>query len=111
MVDAPEKFNTAYNLGPEKTDVLTVEELAKVAIARAGSGSLQVVDNANKPHEAATLMLDISKAKSELQWQPLFSAKEAIEKTVDWYLSEEQAVVKCLQQIQDYFGASRTQAN
>ncbi|MEN9339032.1 MAG: hypothetical protein RIQ62_344 [Bacteroidota bacterium] len=111
MVDAPEKFNTAYNLGPEKTDVLTVEELAKVAIARAGSGSLQVVDNANKPHEAATLMLDISKAKNELQWQPLFSAKEAIEKTVDWYLSEEQAVVKCLQQIQDYFGASRTQAN
>lgn len=103
MVDHDTNFNTSYNLGPNKEDVLTVEDLTKVAIAYAGKGEYTIEGNHNKPHEASTLMLDISKAKRELGWHPKFDAKTAIEKTVDWYLDEDDADVKCLRQINEYF--------
>jgi len=103
MVDENARFNTSYNLGPAKDDVLTVEELTKIAIAKAGRGSYQVESNANQRHEAATLMLDIEKAARELGWIPKYDAKTAIEKTVDWYLDEETADIKCLRQINEYF--------
>ncbi|MBK7763985.1 MAG: hypothetical protein IPI46_11620 [Bacteroidetes bacterium] len=48
-------------------------------------------------------MLDIDKAKIELGWQPKFDAKMAIEKTVEWYLDDQAADIKCLQQINAYF--------
>ncbi len=103
MVDDKVRYNSSYNLGPDKEDVLTVEELTKIAIAKAGRGDLKIEDNPNKPHEAATLMLDISKAKNELNWAPKFDATTAIEKTVEWYLDDAPADIKCIQQINDYF--------
>lgn len=103
MVDHPSNFNTAYNLGPAKDDVLTVEELTRIAIAKACKGAIEIIDDSNKPHEAATLMLDIDKAKKELGWTPKFDSKTAIEKTVEWYLDEQAADIKCLQQINAYF--------
>jgi len=103
MVDDPISFNSSYNLGPQKEDILTVEALTQIAIAKAGRGSYSIEENLNKPHEAATLMLDITKAKKELGWEPKFDAQTAIEKTVDWYINEDDADVKCLHQINEYF--------
>jgi CDP-glucose 4,6-dehydratase len=104
MVDDPTRYNTSYNLGPTKMDVLTVEELTQIAIAKAGKGSYQIEDNPTKVHEASTLMLDIDKAKRELDWSPKLDSKTAIEKTVEWYIDDHtDAATKCQQQISAYF--------
>ncbi len=104
MVDDHTRYNTSYNLGPTKMDVLTVEELTQIAITKAGKGSYQIDDNPTKVHEASTLMLDIDKAKRELDWSPKFDSKTAIEKTVEWYIDDHtDAATKCQQQISAYF--------
>ena len=38
-----------------------------------------------QPHEAGLLKLDISKAISELKWQPKMNAQQAVSMTMDWY--------------------------
>ncbi len=43
------------------------------------------MEEANQPHEAGLLKLDISKAVNELRWSPVFTAGEAIERTINWY--------------------------
>jgi CDP-glucose 4,6-dehydratase len=103
MVDDPIKFNTAYNIGPEKEDVLSVEELTKIAVQIARQGNIQNIENTQKPHEAATLMLDIHKVKTMLGWHPRLNAKTAIQKTVEWYMDNASADNKCLLQIKEYF--------
>jgi CDP-glucose 4,6-dehydratase len=104
MQDAPAQFNTAYNIGPEKEDEWSVEALTKIAIATAGKGEYIVEQNKNNLHEAATLQLDNSKIKKELQWKPVYNATQAIQKTVEWYLNTAAADSKCLLQINEYFG-------
>jgi CDP-glucose 4,6-dehydratase len=103
MSDDPVQFATTFNLGPEAHDEISVEELTKIAIRCAGRGSYQIEAHPEQLHEASKLMLDISKAKNMLGWQPTFSAETAIRKTVEWYLDESPADMKCLQQINDYF--------
>lgn len=103
MQDEPTYYNTCFNIGPEQEDVLSVEELTRIAFEVAKSGSYEIEENVNKPHEAATLMLDISKVKSELLWTPQWNARQAIAETMDWYMSEEDATTKCLKQIKKYF--------
>lgn len=103
MSDHPEKYNTAYNIGPEKNDVLSVEELTRIALNRAGTGTVRIEDNPGKPHEAATLMLNIEKIKNEVGWQPVYHANQAIEKTIDWYFDNRNAAEKCTEHIYEYF--------
>ncbi len=111
MMDAPTQYNTAYNIGPEKEDEWSVEALTKIAIAIAGKGAYVVEEMKNKPHEAATLQLNNTKVKTELDWHPVYNATQAIQKTVEWYLDEDSADIKCLQQINEYFANSINDSN
>lgn len=103
MFDAPTSFNTAYNIGPNENDVLSVEELTKIAIQTTQKGTIQYSQQSNQPHEASTLMLDIQKIKNEIGWSPIFNAKHSIQKTIEWYFDERPADIKCLEFIQSYF--------
>ena len=103
MVDEPTKYNSAFNIGPNESDVLSVESLTKIALAKAGKGSIKVEDHIHKVHEAATLSLDISKIKNEIGWTPRYDAKTAIEKTMEWYFDSRPADIKCLEHINEYF--------
>lgn len=105
LVVHPEKVGEAYNIGPEKEDALTVQELTEIALRTIGRGEYNVQVNENKPHEAGILMLDIQKLKQDLNWHPVYTAQQAIEKTVEWYMSKEDAEVKCKRQIEEYFDA------
>ncbi len=111
MTDNPTGYNTAFNIGPEKEDEWSVEDLTKIAIETAGKGSYKAEEVANKPHEAASLQLNNTKVKTELNWHPVYNAKQAIQKTVEWYLQDAEADVKCLSQINDYFGNVINDAN
>lgn len=104
LVDHGTGLNHAYNVGPEKEDTLTVEELTQIAIQAMGKGKYTLQVDPNKPHEAALLMLSIERIKADIQWKPVWNAQQAIEKTVLWYLNPQSATEKCTEQIMDYFG-------
>jgi CDP-glucose 4,6-dehydratase len=79
------KFNVSWNFGPEAHEARTVGQVTdaifKLFKIRVG----YLVDNFNHPHEAGLLKLDISKAKSELEWAPVWNTEQAIYQTAHWY--------------------------
>jgi CDP-glucose 4,6-dehydratase len=82
----PIKYAESYNFGPNKIDTLSVEEMVIKSISCWKSGTYSIEKN-DELHEAGLLMLDISKVMKELNWKPIFSAEEAIERTINWYKS------------------------
>jgi CDP-glucose 4,6-dehydratase len=78
-------FSQAYNFGPESEDTFSVAEMVELAIKQWGDGDFKIENENDQPHEAGLLKLDINKAKSELNWQPLMNAENAIKSTIMWY--------------------------
>lgn len=83
--DDPIRFSQAYNFGPEAGDALPVKEMVNLAIDQWGSGSYENTVDTNAVHEAGLLKLDITKAKTELNWKPKLNAAAAVKYTIDWY--------------------------
>ena len=50
-----------------------------------GSGSLKDMSDPNAVHEANLLMLDISKAKFKLGWEPRMNIDQCAAFVADWY--------------------------
>jgi CDP-glucose 4,6-dehydratase len=102
---SPLSFSKAYNFGPLPGDHLTVKELVQHAIASWGSGSWEDASDPGQVHEAGLLKLDITRARTELGWQPAWDATQAIQQTIDWYKKEiSQQAGYTFQQIKAYFG-------
>ena len=80
----PVKYSEGWNFGPNDDDVLTVEEIVKKALVVWGKGNYEVLPPSGV-HEAKLLKLDISKAKYYLNWKPVYTASDAVIKTVEWY--------------------------
>ena len=55
------------------------------ALDMAREGNINITQDANAPHEAHLLRLDISKAVGELKWSPKMRAEDAIQRTIQWY--------------------------
>ncbi|TMI62428.1 MAG: CDP-glucose 4,6-dehydratase [Bacteroidetes bacterium] len=102
--EKPAAFAKAFNFGPQHYDHLSVKELVEIAIKAWGSGEWSDISDPSQPHEAELLKLDINRAENELGWKPIFSAKEAIEKTIEWYkqATDKQATFT-FEQIRQYF--------
>lgn len=81
----PLQFNQAYNFGPHLSDSLSVKDILKLAIKSWSKGEYKVENDENRPHEAGLLKLDISKAMTELKWEPKLNAEKAVNMTMDWY--------------------------
>lgn len=79
------RYSQAYNFGPDVQDTFSVKDMVQKAIESWGSGSFEVDAKISNPHEAGLLKLDITKALSELNWQPMFNASDAVELTINWY--------------------------
>jgi CDP-glucose 4,6-dehydratase len=78
------KYAQGWNFGPEKKDIITVENVVKKTINIFGEGKYEVHSN-KKYHEAKLLRLDISLAKSKLAWKPKYNVDKSLEKTIEWY--------------------------
>lgn len=104
MWNAPTKYCEGWNFGPLPESISTVWEVASKVVENYGSGKLNDVSDPNALHEAKLLMLDISKAKFQLGWEPRMNIFECVELTVDWYrrYSSENVYEVCLQQINKY---------
>lgn len=104
LYEEPQKYNQAWNFGPETASVSTVWEIATGLVNSFGKGEIVDVSNINQPHEANLLMLDISKAKKILGWIPRLSLNESIELTSEWYkrYQTENVYELCVKQIKRY---------
>lgn len=108
MSEDPLKYAGAYNIGPDENDEKTVEDLTKIFLtAYEKEGFYEVIPPENAPHEAKLLLLDSSKIRNALQWQPMLDATAAINWTAQWYADKQHnAAEKCMRQIEAYFGAN-----
>lgn len=85
MWDEPTQYCEGWNFGPHAESIATVWDVATNVIAYYGSGNLHDLSSPNDLHEAKLLMLDISKAKFKINWNPRLKIDETVELTVDWY--------------------------
>lgn len=85
MWDEPTRYCEGWNFGPRAESITPVWDVAQDVIKYYGSGTLNDVSDPNALHEAKLLMLDISKAKFLLGWEPRMNIHQCINLTVDWY--------------------------
>jgi CDP-glucose 4,6-dehydratase len=99
--ESPGEYCEAWNFGPKSDSIATVWDVAQMVVDNYGSGELRDVSDPKNVHEASLLMLDISKARFKLMWQPVLNIKETVSITVDWYkrYKSEQVYDLCLEQI------------
>ena len=76
----------AWNFGPNEEDARSVHWLLSRLVTLMPEASWQQF-GADALHEAGTLRLDSSKARSRLEWSPRWSLDEALDKTVEWHLA------------------------
>ena len=99
-----QKFDEAWNFGPEPDNIITVKELLDEVIKYYGQGDWKDVSDKAKLHEATLLSLNINKAKTQLNWHPKLDIKETVKYTIDWYkyYKTENVMELCKSQIEDY---------
>lgn len=90
MFCQPEKYQGAWNFGPQNEAAITVAQLADMVVTIWGSGSWEKTADNNggandELHESTLLQLDISKAETVLRWSPRWDIVTSLEKTIDWY--------------------------
>lgn len=104
MYENPTEYCEGWNFGPFPESISTVWEVANLLITHYGKGILRDLSSPNSLHEAKLLMLDISKAKFRLGWEPKMNIDQTINLTVDWYKKyQEQDVYElCLEHIRSY---------
>ncbi|MFH1387610.1 MAG: CDP-glucose 4,6-dehydratase [bacterium] len=101
----PSKYDTAWNFGPKKKDIKTVEWVINSLCKGWGQGASYEVDGSQHPHEADYLCLDNSKAKKSLGWRPKWDLETAMDKVIEWTkASQSEKYLKsvCLEQIKEY---------
>jgi CDP-glucose 4,6-dehydratase len=77
---------SAWNFGPDARGDATVGQLAQRLAAQWGPGArVEMPESGNHPHEASQLRLDITRARTELGWQPRWSLDDALAHTVAWH--------------------------
>lgn len=104
MWNEPTKYCEGWNFGPRIESITPVWKVAQDVVKCYGSGILNDVSDPNALHEAKLLMLDISKAKFLLGWEPRMNIHQCVELTIDWYIryTKEDVYSLCISQIQKY---------
>ncbi len=78
------EYGEAWNFGPDEDSLKTVDWLINQISNEWGGDNKWSVDLQKNPHEANSLKLDTSKAKSKLNWYPILHLNDAITLTIDW---------------------------
>jgi len=79
------EYEGPWNFGPEVQDTKTVEDIIDIGKKIKIVG--EVVYEENSLIEAQNLKLNISKAKNQLDFKPIWNSKQAIKITFEWYKS------------------------
>ena len=98
-------FAEGWNFGPKEEDAKPVQWIVEELVHDWGVGASWQLDCGEHPHEANYLKLDISKAKSRLNWQPRWSLTKALGEITIWHqswLAGENVQQLCLRQIDQF---------
>ena len=77
-------YAEAWNFGPRDEDAKPVCWIVEQLASLWGTGANWQIDAGDHPHEAHYLKLDISKARSLLDWNPALNLQQALELIVAW---------------------------
>jgi CDP-glucose 4,6-dehydratase len=77
-------YAEAWNFGPRDEDAKSVGWIVEQLASLWGAGASWQIDAGDHPHEAHYLKLDISKARSLLDWHPALNLQQALELIVVW---------------------------
>ena len=100
----PTEYCEGWNFGPRMESITSVWEVATKLTNHYGKGELKDVSDSTALHEANLLMLDISKAKFRLGWEPRTNIDQCIALVADWYkrYQKENVFNLCLEQIKTF---------
>ena len=114
LYKSPLEFSEGWNFGTNYEDVKPVDNLLDYMI-KIWPGNSWKLDNADNPHEANLLKLDISKAQSKLQWAPVWNLETALNKIVQWHISwvtkPSNTQELCVKEINQYIEDSKNGKN
>ena len=104
MWNEPAKYCEGWNFGPRAESITNVWDVASMVIENYGSGELKDLSDPDALHEAKLLMLDISKAKFMLGWEPRMNIKQCMAMVADWYkrYKTEDVYGLCLKEINQF---------
>ena len=100
----PGKYSEGWNFGPFDEDAKPVDWILNHMVNQWPGSSWHLDDNTH-PHEAGYLKLDISKAKSRLNWHPTWRLEQTLERIVTWHqawLNKQDMQTICLNEINEY---------
>jgi len=104
LYEQPDEYTEAWNFGPLEDDVKPVDWILE-RMTENWVGANWQLDEGSHPHEAGLLKLDISKAKSKLQWQPVWYLENTLGKIIRWHqawMKQEDMRQYCIQEIEQY---------
>ena len=104
LLREPTKYCESWNFGPRTESIIPVWDVATLLKKHYGCGELRDVSNPTAFHEASLLMLDISKARFRLGWQPRTDIDECCRLTANWYkrYCKEEVYALCVEQIRSF---------
>lgn len=103
LYEEGQSFAEGWNFGPREDDARPVRWIVEYMVQTQGAS--WNLDEADHPHEAHYLKLDISKAKDRLGWQPRWNLSIALDHILHWHdvwRSGGDVHALCLQQISNY---------
>ena len=80
-----ERYAEAFNFGPAMDSAVPVADVAEGFVAHWPGGSWVSPPRTGAPHEARFLMLDWTRAREKLGWEPVWGLASALEATARWY--------------------------
>ncbi|MDX8395061.1 MAG: CDP-glucose 4,6-dehydratase [Mariprofundaceae bacterium] len=104
LYEAPETYAEGWNFGPHEEDAKPVDWILDSMVSK-WQGASWKLDEGSHPHEAGFLKLDISKAKSKLDWQPTWHLEGTLGKIIQWHqawMNKEDMQRMCLNEINEY---------
>jgi CDP-glucose 4,6-dehydratase len=103
LLEGCKEFAEAWNFGPVEDGNATVGEIISQIKSEWPKIDYEINIIPTQPHEAGLLRLDCSKARSKLQWAPIWGGKTAVEKTARWYRAfYESNVVQSMENLHRY---------
>jgi CDP-glucose 4,6-dehydratase len=84
LLNGEAAFAEAWNFGPEASDNRSVSEVLDAMRAHWPEFSWHMSAKSH-PHEAKLLYLDVAKARSRLNWRPVWTLEEALKNAATWY--------------------------
>lgn len=85
LIQGNAEYATAFNFGPNPAQCTTVQELCDMSAANWNKINIKIEKANPTMLESNILLLDSTKAKKKLNWEPLWDIKTSSKKTIEWY--------------------------